>query len=141
MQFQSSRSTLNARMYLYDTPRDTMAKDPMLHSLCSTPTWNAPDLMPNISKLYFSCVPELYAQHKCKYSCAPQPLAQHKTYHRSCASGSIPNTKHFINHVLQGPCPIQPTYIYIYIINNWLTPNIQNNHHVHMQWGLRPNIK
>ena len=91
--------------------------------------------------IMFSCVPELYAQHKCKYSCSPEPLTQHKSSHWSCASGSTPNTKHFINHVLQGPCPIQPTYIYIYIINNWLTPNIQNNHHVHMQWGLRPNIK
>ena len=31
MQFQSSSLNTNARMYLYDTPRDTMAKDPMLN--------------------------------------------------------------------------------------------------------------
>ena len=53
----------NGRMYLYDTPRDTMAKDLMLQILCSTSTWNAPELMPNI--------------------------------------------KHLINHMLQGPCPTQ----------------------------------
>ena len=77
-------------------------------------------------QIIFSCVPDLYAQHICKYSCALKPLVQHKTSHRSCALGSIPNTKHFINHVLFGPCPTQPTYIYIYIIKNWLTSNTQN---------------
>ena len=84
----------------------------------------------------------------------PEPLAQHKTSHRSCASGSTPNTnissimcfrvhaqhKHFINHVLQGPHPTQTFhqscalgstpnknhFIYIYIINNWIASNIQN---------------
>ena len=61
--------------------------------------------------IIFSCVPELYVQHKCNYSCAPEPLTQHKISHRSCALGSMPNTKHFINHVLQGPRPTQPTYI------------------------------
>ena len=34
MQFQISSFNTNARMYLYDTPRDTLAKDPMLQSLC-----------------------------------------------------------------------------------------------------------
>ena len=87
----------------------------MLQSLCPT------------FPIIFSCVLYLYAQHKCKYPCAPKPLAQHKTSHRSCASGSVPNTKHFVNHVLQGPRPTQPTYIYIYLINNWLLPNIQSN--------------
>ena len=72
-----------------------MAKDPMLQSLCQT------------FPIIFSCVPELYAQHKCKYSCAREPLTQHKTSHRSCALDSTPNTTN------------------IYIINNWLMPNIQ----------------
>ena len=99
MQFQSCCSTLNARMYLYDTPRDTMAKDPMLQSLCSTSTWNSQ---------------ELYAQKKCKFSCAPKPLSQHKSCHQSCASQSKPNTKHFIKHALQGPHPAQNIYIHIY---------------------------
>ena len=88
----------------------------MLQSLCPT------------FPIIFSCVLELYAQHKCNYSCALEPLAQHKTSHRSCASGPMPNTnislimcfrvhsqhKHFINHVLQGPRPTQNIYIDIY---------------------------
>ena len=93
-------------------------------------------LFPTLPNLIFSCVSELLAQHKCKYSCASQILTQHKILithvlraphstqkinypcalelltqhkksHQSCASRSTPNTnKH------------------IYIINNWLTPNI-----------------
>ena len=83
---------------------------------------DAPELMLNINmefsraytqhfQLYFSFVPKLYAQHKCKYSCAPEPLAQHKnlidhvfqgpcptqTFHQSCASGSMPNTNIYIH--------------------------------------------
>ena len=73
-------------------------------------------------QLYFHVFQSFMLNRKCKYSRAPKSFPQHKTYHRSCASGSTPNTKHFINHVLQGPCPTQN----IYIINNWLTPNIQN---------------
>ena len=125
MQFQSSRSTLNARMYLYDTPRDTMAKDLMLQSLCSTPTWNTPELMPNISKLYFHVFQSFMLNTNVSAHVLQSLLlntnissimcfrvhAQHKTFHQ---------------HVLQGPRPTQPTYIYIYIINNWITPNIQN---------------
>ena len=64
--------------------------------------------------IIFSCVLELYPQHKCKYSCAPEPRAQHKTSHRSCASRSMPNTKNFINHVLQAPHLAQNIYIHIY---------------------------
>ena len=125
VQFQISRSTLNDRMYLCDTPRDTMAKYMMLQSLWSTPTWNAPELMPNIFKLYFSCVPKLYAQQKCNYSCAPEPFAQHKTSHRSCASRSMPNTN--ISSIMCFRVHAQhKTYIYLYIINNWHTPDIQN---------------
>ena len=131
MQFQSFHSTLNARMYLYDTPRDTMAKDPMLQSLCSTPTWNAPELMPNISKLYFSCVPELYAQHNVNTHVLHNLLLNTKhlinhvlqspfptqTFHQPCASGSMPNTKH----------------IYTYISSTiGLRPIYKTNHHVHM---------
>ena len=85
----------------------------MLQSLCPT------------FPIIFSCVPELYAQHKCKYSCAPEPLAQHKTSHRSCASGSMSNTN--ISSIMCFRVHAQhKTYIYLYIINNWLMPNIQN---------------
>ena len=87
--------------------------------------------------IIFSCVPDIYAQHKRKYSCVPEPLAQHKTSHRSCDSGSTP--KHFINHVLQGPHPTQPTFKYISSIIG-LRPIYKTNNHFHMKWGLRPNI-
>ena len=74
--------------------------------------------------IIFSCVPKLYAQHKCKFSCAPEPLAQHKTSHRSCTSGSTPNTN--ISSIMCFRVHTQnKTYIYIYIINNWITSNIQ----------------
>ena len=88
-----------------------------------------------------SAIPELSLNTNVSTHVFQSLSLNHKTSHQSCDSGSMPNTKHFMNHVLQGPCPTQPTYIYIYIINNWLTPNIQVNHHVHMQWVLRPSIK
>ena len=87
------------------------------------------------------CVPELHAQHKNKYSYTLELLSQHKTsinhvlqssslntkhLINHVLQGPCPNTKHFIHHVLQGLCPTQPTYTYIYIIINWLIPNIQN---------------
>ena len=50
--------------------------------------------------------------------------AQQKTSHQSCASGSTPN--------------IRSIYISSTI---GLHPVYKANHHVHMQWGLRPNIK
>ena len=93
VQFQSSSLSTNSRMYLYDTPRDTMAKDPMFQRLCSTSTWKAPRLMPNTSNYLFmcsrdslstqmsqnSCSPELLAeQKKSIYPCAPELLTQHK---------------------------------------------------------------
>ena len=100
---------------------------------------DVPELMLNINmegsrdnaqhfQFIFSCVPELHAQHKynthvlqsfllntkINHSRAPDLLSQHKTSHQSCASGSTPNTKHFISHVLQVPCPTQNIYIHIY---------------------------
>ena len=57
---------------------DTVAKDPMFHSLCSTSTWKAPGLMPNTSDYIFMCS-MIFDQHKGKYSCAPKLLAQHKS--------------------------------------------------------------
>ena len=125
--YQTPYSTLITRSYKHSTIPElllnTKCQDVLVQytqryngqrsdTLCSTPTRNARELMPNISKLYFHVFQSFML-----------------------------NTKHFINHVLRGPLPTQETYIYIYIINNWLTPNIQNNHHVHMQWGLRLNIK
>ena len=135
MQFQSSRSTLNARMYLYDTPRDTMAKDPMLQSLCSTSTWNMLQSLCPTFPIIFSCVPDLYAQHKCKYSCSLEPLIQHKTSHRSCVSGSTPNT----NISCASRSMPNTKHIYTYISSTIdLRLIYKTNYHVHMQWGLRP---
>ena len=114
MQFQSFCSKLNARMYLYDTPRDTMAKDRMLQILCSTPTWNDPEVMPNISKLYFHVFQSFYAQHKCNKSCASEYFSQHKTSHQLCASGSMPNIN--ISSIMCFRVHAQhKTCIYIYI--------------------------
>ena len=45
--------------------------------------------------------------------------------HRSCASGSTPNTNISSIMCFRVHAP-HKTYIYIYIINNWLTSNIQN---------------
>ena len=114
-------------MYLYDTPRDTMAKDQMLESLFSTSTSKDLGLMPNTSNYLFMCSRAFCSTQFINHSSVSELLAQHKTSHRSCATGSMPNTKHFINHVLQGTSPTQPAYIYISIciINNWITPNIQ----------------
>ena len=87
--------------------------------------------------IIFSCVSEILSQHKFKYSCAPEILSQHKTLITHVLQSYLLNTKHRINHVLQGPRPTK-TSIYIYIIG--LRPIYKTNHHVHMQWGLRPNI-
>ena len=53
---------------------------------------------------------ELLSQHKTSiYPCALELVAQHKTSHQSCDSWSMPNTRK-----------------HIYIICNWITPNISN---------------
>ena len=76
--------------------------------------------------LYFHVFQSFMLKTKCKYSCSLEPLAQHKKAHQSCHSGSMPNTKHIYTYISStiGLCPIYKT-----------------NHHVHMQWGLWPNIK
>ena len=57
-----------------------------------------------------SCARELLTQHKTSiYPCSPELLAQLKTCHQPCALGSMPNTRK-----------------HIYIICNWITPNISN---------------
>ena len=94
-------------------------------------------LCPTLS-IIFSCVPKLLAQHKYKYSCALELLPQHKILITHVLQSSSLNTKHLINHVLEGPLPTQ-TSIYISSIIG-LHPIYQTNHHVHMQWGFRPNI-
>ena len=56
VQLQSLLLNTKARMYLYNTPRDTIFKDSMFQSLRSTSIWNAPGLMPNTSNSYlFMC--------------------------------------------------------------------------------------
>ena len=129
-----------------------MAKDQMFQTLCSISTWKVLGVMPNTSNFIFSCpcrtscstqmshnpcVSELLSQHKYKYSCALDLLAQHKTSITHVLQSSSLNTLHLINHVLQGPCPTHEN-IYIYAIG--LCPTYQTNQHVHIQWGLRPNI-
>ena len=85
---------------------------------------DAPELMLNINMegfqglfpthpIIFSCVPKLLAQHKGRHSCALELLTQHKSSITQVLQSSLLNTKHLINHVLQGPCPTQ-TSIYIY---------------------------
>ena len=126
MQFQSSSLNTNSRMYLQDTPRDTMAKDLMFQSLCSTSTWNTLGLMPNTSNSYLfmcfraSCSTQALNTHvlesfllntNIKYSCAPQLLAQHKHQILMCLRACAQH-KHLINYVLQGP---RPTHEIIYI--------------------------
>ena len=89
--------------------------------------------------IIFSCVLELLAQHKGMYSRSrasrstqiinhssdPKLLSQDKTSRQSFSSRSTPNTnKHIDISSIIGLCPICKT-----------------NHHVHMQWGLQPNIK
>ena len=146
MQFQSSSLNTNDRMYLYDTASwDTMAKDLMLQSLCSTSTWKALGIMPNTSNYLFMCSRAsrstqsvithvlqsslLNTNHqslKCSrashstqiinHSSAPELPAQHKTSHQSYASGSTPNTNKHI-HI--------PSIIGLHTI-------YKRNHHVHM---------
>ena len=90
VQFHIFRSTLNARMYLYNTPRDTMAKDLMLQSLFSTQFINQ------------SSVLDL--------------LTQHKTSCQSCAPGSTPNTnKHIRISLIIGLCPIYKTNHHVHM--------------------------
>ena len=48
------------------------------------------------------------------------------------------NTKHLINHVLQGPLLTHKIIHKTYVTR--LCPIYKTNHHVHMQWGPRPNI-
>ena len=138
MQFQSFSLNTNARMYLYNTPRDTMAKDPMFQSLCSTSTWNVPRIMPNTSNSYFPCALELMLNtnikkimcsracaqhiyqmtHVLQSSCSTQTsnhssspeLTLNTKSHQSCASGSMPNTYNRIHAKIKHM--------------HWLTPNI-----------------
>ena len=77
VRFQRSSLNTNARMYLYDTPRDTMAKDPMLRAYAQHQNGRLKGLCPTLP-IIFSCDPKLLAQHKFKYSCAPEILSQHK---------------------------------------------------------------
>ena len=91
-------------MYLYDTPMDTMAKDLMLQSLCSTSIWNALGLMPNTSNSYNSCAPELMLNTKSHNSCATKIMLNTSSHNSGdskltlntksphlCALGSTPN--------------------------------------------------
>ena len=100
MQFRILLLNTNARIYLYNTPRDTVAKDPMLQSLFSTSIWNALGIMTNTSNTYNSCVPKLMLNTKSHNSCAPE-LALNTKYNHSCAPDLALNTT-LITHVLQG---------------------------------------
>ena len=85
VQFKSYSLNTNARMYLYDTPRDTVAKDLMFQNLCLTSTWKSPGLIPNTSNFIYSCASERHAQQKGFHnSCLPELQDQQKHKH-SCA--------------------------------------------------------
>ena len=98
-------------MYLYDTPRDTMAKDPMFQSLCSTSTWKDSGLMPNTSNLSFHVFQSFMLNKNINTHVIERFLLNTTLITHVLQSSSL-NTKHLINHVLQGPHPTQ-TSIYI----------------------------
>ena len=126
MQFQSFSLKTNASMHLYNTPRDTMAKDPMLQSLFSTSIWNAPGLMPNISNYYNSCAPELMLNKIFHNSCVPYIALNTKSHHL-CSSGFIPNT--LCNSIMHS---IFCTFHH----NNHLIICIKVNHIIHQYFVL-----
>ena len=91
--------------------------------------------------------------HKYKYSCAPELLAQHKQQILMCSRASC-STQTSNTHVPQSSrstkishqlCASKSTPItWNHIHKTYgigLRPIYKKNHHVHMQWGLRPNIK
>ena len=80
--------------------------------------------MPNISNYIFMCSIALCSTQMQVLMCSRASRSTQKISSIMCFRVHA-QQKHFINHVLQFPCPTQ-TYIYIYIINNWLTSNIQN---------------
>ena len=131
-------------MYLYDTPRDTMSKDSMLQMLCSTSTWKAPGLMPNTSNYLFMCSKYSHSIQMINHSSPPKLLTQHKSSITQVLQSFPLNTKHLINHVLQGPHPTHANmYIHIYIyICNWLMPSISNkSSSSYEMWYLTEYIK
>ena len=100
VQLQISSLNTNARIYLQDTPRDTMAKDPMFQSLCSTSTWNARGIMPNTSNSYlFMCSNASCSTQRFHNSCAPKLLSQHKHQILMCSKASR-STQTSNTHVL-----------------------------------------
>ena len=93
VQFHIFTLNTNARMYLYNTPMDTMDKDPIFQSLCLKSIWTTLGLMPNTSNSYLfmcfiyscptqmfhnSCSQELMLNKNIKYSCASKLYAQHQ---------------------------------------------------------------
>ena len=64
VQFQSSSLNTNARMYLWDTPRETMVKDLMFQILYSTSTSKDLGLIPITYNFIFSCASKIHAQYK-----------------------------------------------------------------------------
>ena len=133
MQFHSFFSTLNARMYLYDTPRDTMAKDLMLQSLCSTSTWKDSGLMPNTSKLSFHVFQSFMLNTNIILMCYRDSRSTETSITHVLQSPSL-NTKHQLLMCSRAPYSTQNISSimcfrvhpqqnkHIYMINNWLTP-------------------
>ena len=137
MQFHISLLNTNARMYLYNTPRDTVAKDLMFQILCSTSTWKAQGVIPNTSNLSFHVFYSFTLNTNINTHVL-QSFSLKTTSITHVLQSSSLNTKNLINHLLQGPCPIE-TRIYISSTIS-LLPIYTTNHHVHVQWGLRRNI-
>ena len=109
VQFQSSSLNNNVGMYLYDTPRDRMAKDPSSRDYALHQNGRLQGLFPTLP-IIFSCVPELLAQHKCKYSCALELLAQHKTLITHVLQSPSPNTKHLLPMCSTSPRSTQTSH-------------------------------
>ena len=77
VQFQSSLLNTNARMYLYDTPRDKWPRIRCSRAYSQHQHGRLQGLCPTLP-IIFSCVPELLTQHKCKHSCVQSFLLNKK---------------------------------------------------------------
>ena len=94
-------------MYLYDTPRDIMAKYLMLQSLCSTPTWKALGIMPNTSNNIFMCSRASLSTQIIDHSCAPEFLTQQNSSITNVLQCSLLNTHHQSLMCSKAPCSTQ----------------------------------
>ena len=103
-------------------------------------------LFPTLPIFIFWCASELHAQHKCFITHVFQSFSLNTNINTHVLQSFSLNTKHQLPMCSRVSWPIQNISsimcfrVHI-IICNWLTPNISNNHHTHVQLGLMPNIE